>query len=328
MASSAVPFSSTTMMIKSLIGRRATTVAATSRRGTATFHSTASAPARAGSPPQQQHSRIPTNTSVGTTTLFLAPTAAAGMTSRRPMSSSGGDGSSSSSSSSSGDRFSDDLEKLISRAGEKADRFSSKNAVAVAGRGGGEEGGALVSQEGEGEGEKKKEGSDLSARAMKFRAMISKLRPPKKIIPVKTFAPSREPLVDNLGRAYGLGRRKTSTARVWISMSTGEGGVFMVNSRPMIDYFPRDHLQNEILKPLEFTRKLGSFHVRCTTKGGGQAGQAGAIRLGLARALEAYDPWLRKILKKEGLMERDSRMVERKKPGLKKARKAPQWVKR
>ncbi|CAN0309250.1 unnamed protein product [Laminaria digitata] len=131
-----------------------------------------------------------------------------------------------------------------------------------------------------------------------------------------------------MGRSYGLGRRKASSARVWISMSEGEGGVFTVNSRPMIEYFPRDHLQNEILQPLEITEKLGSFHIRCTATGGGQAGQAGAIRLGLSRALEAHDPWLRRFLKKAGMMERDSRKVERKKTGLKKARKAPQWVKR
>ncbi|CAM9123570.1 unnamed protein product [Ectocarpus fasciculatus] len=252
-------------------------------------------------------------------TALLAPAGpAAGLVvSRRHMSSgtTGGDSSG---------RFSEDLEKLISRAGERADRTGKPgkgeaSAVAVAAPQAG------VAGEGAGEGE---EEPVLSARAMKFRAMISKLRPQKKAVIVKTFTPSREPLVDNLGRSYGLGRRKTSTARVWISLSKGEGGVFMVNSRPMIDYFPRDHLQNEILKPLEYTSKLGNFHVRCTAKGGGQAGQAGAIRLGLARALEAHDPWLRKLLKKEGMMERDSRRVERKKPGLKKARKAPQWVKR
>ncbi|CAB1107142.1 unnamed protein product [Ectocarpus sp. CCAP 1310/34] len=251
-----------------------------------------------------------------------APAGSAGLVVSRRHMSSGTTGEDSSSSSSG--RFSEDLEMLISRAGERADRAGKSgkgkgSAVAVA---------APQAAAGEGAGEEKEEDPALSARAMKFRAMISKLRPQKKATVVKTFTPSREPLVDNLGRSYGLGRRKTSTARVWISLSKGEGGVFVVNSRPMIDYFPRDHLQNEILKPLEYTNKLGNFHVRCTAKGGGQAGQAGAIRLGLARALEAHDPWLRKMLKKEGMMERDSRKVERKKPGLKKARKAPQWVKR
>ncbi|CBJ31389.1 conserved unknown protein [Ectocarpus siliculosus] len=310
----------TTAMKHPLI-QRVMTAAASSRAGgskAALHSSSAQAGGAAARPTACRH----VARGGGKNPALPAPAGSAGLVvSRRHMSS----GTTGDDSSSSSGRFSEDLEKLISRAGERADRTGKSgkgekaSAVAVA---------APRAAAGEGAGEEEEEDPALSARAMKFRAMISKLRPQKKTAVVKTFTPSREPLVDNLGRSYGLGRRKTSTARVWISLSKGEGGVFMVNSRPMIDYFPRDHLQNEILKPLEYTNKLGNFHVRCTAKGGGQAGQAGAIRLGLARALEAHDPWLRKMLKKEGMMERDSRRVERKKPGLKKARKAPQWVKR
>ncbi|CAM9549823.1 unnamed protein product [Discosporangium mesarthrocarpum] len=96
----------------------------------------------------------------------------------------------------------------------------------------------------------------------------------------------------------------------------------------MIEYFDRDCHKDDVLQPLQVTGKLGMFEVRCTVEGGGNTGQAGAVRLGLARALECSNPYLRPLLKTAGLLTRDSRVVERKKAGKKKARKSFQWVKR
>lgn len=130
---------------------------------------------------------------------------------------------------------------------------------------------------------------------------------------------------DALGRAYGTGRRKTSSARVWVFPGTG---VVTINGKNLIEYFVRGSLVDEVVKPFAATATACSFDVKATVKGGGLSGQAGAIRHGVARALQAYDPAHRPALKAAGLMTRDSREVERKKPGRKKARKAFQWVKR
>ena len=102
----------------------------------------------------------------------------------------------------------------------------------------------------------------------------------------------------------------------------------VVNGRSLIDYFKRATHADEVVKPFGATRTAGRFDVKATVKGGGLSGQAGAVRHGAARALQNYDPALRTALKRAGLLTRDSRMVERKKPGRKKARKAFQWVKR
>jgi small subunit ribosomal protein S9 len=123
----------------------------------------------------------------------------------------------------------------------------------------------------------------------------------------------------------GTGRRKTSVARVRII--PGEGKL-LVNNRAADDYFPKRTLQLQIREPLELTKMLGRFDVIANVKGGGLTGQAGAIRLGLARALLKADPSLRPHLKKAGFLTRDPRMKERLKYGLKKARKAPQFSKR
>lgn len=131
--------------------------------------------------------------------------------------------------------------------------------------------------------------------------------------------------VDDLGRAYGTGRRKTSSARVWIWPGTGR---MTVNARSLVDYFPWTAHCEDIIAPFFVTDTACAFDVRCTVKGGGVSGQAGAIRLGIARALQNFDPDHRPNLKQAGFLTRDSRKVERKKPGLVKARKAPQWVKR
>lgn len=122
-----------------------------------------------------------------------------------------------------------------------------------------------------------------------------------------------------------LGRRKTSIARVYMTPGTGK---FEVNGRESKTYFPTIVLQHSIFQPFEVTSTMGQFDVSCNVTGGGVAGQADAIKLGVARALVAHNEELKAALKAEGLMTRDPRMVERKKPGQKKARKRFQFVKR
>jgi len=128
------------------------------------------------------------------------------------------------------------------------------------------------------------------------------------------------------GRYYeGIGRRKTATARV--RLYPGEGNI-IVNNRPLEQYFSRPHDVLHLLEPLKVTGTMGKFNISIKVKGGGISGQAGAVRHGLARALLKVDPNLRPILRKGGFLTRDARMKERKKPGLKRARKAPQYTKR
>lgn len=127
------------------------------------------------------------------------------------------------------------------------------------------------------------------------------------------------------GRAFGVGKRKTSVAQVWLKEGAGH---LMVNKRPYDAYFPDLLRRNDIMAPFLATGTLGMWDVMVRVQGGGQTGQAQAVRHGIARALQNWDPKLRPLLKTEGLLARDSRIVERKKPGLKKARKAFQWVKR
>jgi small subunit ribosomal protein S9 len=127
------------------------------------------------------------------------------------------------------------------------------------------------------------------------------------------------------GYNYGTGRRKTSIARVFIK--PGNGAV-TINGKQPADYFHRDSLIQISLQPLAKVNAEKKFDVLVTVKGGGLGGQAGAIRHGLARALTAFDAELRAPLKKEGFLTRDARAVERKKPGLPKARKSPQFSKR
>ena len=121
------------------------------------------------------------------------------------------------------------------------------------------------------------------------------------------------------------GRRKSSVARVRVTPGSGR---FELNGRPLEDYFPVDTLQALVLEPFRVTETEGSYDVVARIHGGGVSGQAGALRHGIARALEGEDPEWRGPLKKAGLLTRDPRKVERKKYGLKKARKAPQYSKR
>jgi small subunit ribosomal protein S9 len=124
----------------------------------------------------------------------------------------------------------------------------------------------------------------------------------------------------------GVGRRKTATARV--RLFPGGDGTVVVNERPLDEYFARDAAIVHLVEPFKVTDTENRFNVSVNVKGGGISGQAGAIRLGIARALLKADPDLRPILRKGGFLTRDARAKERKKPGLKGARKAPQYTKR
>jgi len=124
---------------------------------------------------------------------------------------------------------------------------------------------------------------------------------------------------------YGTGRRKESVARV--RLVPGDGKI-LINDKEVDQYFPRLALQKHVKEPLEATGAASRFDVLAKVEGGGATGQAGAVRLGIARALLQADEELRPILKKGGFLRRDPRMKERRKYGLKKARKAPQWSKR
>ena len=123
----------------------------------------------------------------------------------------------------------------------------------------------------------------------------------------------------------GIGRRKTASARVRIMTGSGE---FVVNGKPAEDYFTRIGDMAHIVAPLEEAEMLGKLDISVLVKGGGVTGQAGAVRHGIARALLKLDPDLRPKMRKAGYLTRDARMKERKKPGLKRARKAPTYTKR
>lgn len=124
---------------------------------------------------------------------------------------------------------------------------------------------------------------------------------------------------------YGTGRRKTSTARVYLKSG---GGNITVNQRPLDQYFGREVARMIVRQPLELVEMTGKFDVDVTVAGGGSFGQAGAIRHGITRALMEYDESLRRTLRSAGYVTRDAREVERKKVGLRKARKRPQFSKR
>jgi len=124
---------------------------------------------------------------------------------------------------------------------------------------------------------------------------------------------------------YGTGRRKSSKARVFLTKGKGE---IKINERPIDEFFGRETAVMIVRQPLEKLEMTDKFDIQCTVEGGGTSGQAGAIRLGLTRALIEYDNELRSPLRKAGFVTRDAREVERKKVGLHKARKATQYSKR
>ncbi|VXC52333.1 30S ribosomal protein S9 [Oceanicaulis sp. 350] len=134
-----------------------------------------------------------------------------------------------------------------------------------------------------------------------------------------------EPKIDEFGRAYATGRRKDATARVWIKPGSGK---IIVNGREQEVYFARPVLRMLIAQPFETAERVDAFDVYCTVKGGGLSGQAGAVRHGISRALTYFEPSLRGVLKAGGFLTRDSRVVERKKYGRKKARRSFQFSKR
>jgi small subunit ribosomal protein S9 len=136
---------------------------------------------------------------------------------------------------------------------------------------------------------------------------------------------SRVSVRDRFGRSGATGKRKTAVARVTLWPGTGE---MVTNKKYLDDAFPDVDHRGWMLKPFLVTNTMGLFDVRAIVRGGGKSGQAQAVRHGIAKALQLYEPAFRPALKKAGMLTRDSRIVERKKPGRKKARKAFQWVKR
>ena len=122
-----------------------------------------------------------------------------------------------------------------------------------------------------------------------------------------------------------VGRRKTSKARVFLTKGSGK---ISVNKKTLEEYFGREVAKMVVMQPLEAINQASGFDVKATVSGGGNLGQAGALQLGIARALVKFDNELKPVLKKEGFLTRDSRKVERKKVGLRKARKRPQYSKR
>ncbi len=141
----------------------------------------------------------------------------------------------------------------------------------------------------------------------------------------KEEANVNESKIDMLGRSYATGRRKESTARVWVKRGTGK---ISINGKEMVNYFARPVLQMQLNFVFDVTERKDQFDVIATVKGGGLSGQAGAVRHGLSRALCLFEPDLRKPLKSAGMLTRDSRVVERKKYGRAKARKSFQFSKR
>jgi small subunit ribosomal protein S9 len=138
-------------------------------------------------------------------------------------------------------------------------------------------------------------------------------------------APVHVQKLDKQGRAYATGKRKDAVARVWIKPGSGK---ITVNDRPVEVYFARPVLRMILRQPLEIAKRVGQYDLVVTVAGGGLSGQAGAVRHGLAKALTHYEPDLRGVLKREGFLTRDSRVVERKKFGKKKARRSFQFSKR
>ena len=138
-------------------------------------------------------------------------------------------------------------------------------------------------------------------------------------------APVHVQKLDKLGRAYATGKRKDAVARVWIKPGSGQ---IQVNGKSYEAYFARPVLRMIVQQPLGITSRVGQYDLLVNVTGGGLSGQAGAVRHGLSKALTYFEPELRPMLKKEGFLTRDARVVERKKYGKKKARRSFQFSKR
>ena len=135
----------------------------------------------------------------------------------------------------------------------------------------------------------------------------------------------RKPARDKQGRSYATGKRKNAVARVWVM--PGKGNI-TINGKPVDTYFARPVLKMIINQPFEITNRENEFDVVCTVQGGGLSGQAGAIKHGISKALNEYEPELRTVLKQAGFLTRDDRVVEREKYGRAKARRSYQFSKR
>ena len=143
--------------------------------------------------------------------------------------------------------------------------------------------------------------------------------------PAVPVAPKYVQKLDKQGRAYATGKRKNAVARVWIKPG---GGKVTINAKPVETFFARPVLRMLIQQPLVAANRQGQYDVVCTVSGGGLSGQAGAVRHGISKALTHYEPDLRAVLKRNGFLTRDPRVVERKKYGRAKARRSFQFSKR
>ena len=144
-------------------------------------------------------------------------------------------------------------------------------------------------------------------------------------VAAEAVAAPRAPVRDDLGRSYATGKRKDAVARVWIKPGSGK---VVVNGKAMNAYFARPVLQMILRQPFQVAGVEDQFDVSATVKGGGLSGQAGAVKHGISKALQIYEPALRGALKAAGFLTRDSRVVERKKYGKRKARRSFQFSKR
>ena len=155
--------------------------------------------------------------------------------------------------------------------------------------------------------------------AEKLESLVQRRPPPAEV------KAARKPSRDKQGRSYATGKRKDAVARVWVK--PGKGNI-TINDKSIDQYFARPVLKMIINQPFEVANRVNEFDVVCTVKGGGLSGQAGAIKHGIAKALNEYEPELRAVLKKAGFLTRDDRTVERKKYGKAKARRSYQFSKR
>ncbi|HBM87910.1 MAG: 30S ribosomal protein S9 [Parvibaculaceae bacterium] len=145
------------------------------------------------------------------------------------------------------------------------------------------------------------------------------------VAPAEEAPAPREPKIDQFGRSYATGKRKDAVARVWIKPGAGR---ITINDRDIEVYFARPVLRMVLRQPLVAAGRENQFDIVCSVSGGGLSGQAGAVRHGISKALTYYEPALRGVLKSGGFLTRDSRVVERKKYGLAKARRSFQFSKR
>jgi small subunit ribosomal protein S9 len=158
-----------------------------------------------------------------------------------------------------------------------------------------------------------------------LRTALTSARRPAAAKPVAEAPAEVQPKLDAQGRAYATGKRKDAVARVWILRGSGK---FTVNGRDAQVYFARPVLRMLLAQPFAVADRVGAFDIVCTVAGGGLSGQAGAVRHGISKALTYFEPGLRPVLKSQGFLTRDSRVVERKKYGRAKARRSFQFSKR